>query len=481
MTSLKNNTDLAEGGFSQEEAKLIAQKMKVSFDKEGFSLQEFCHGLNDELEHKDVTKRKALATAKLVLAHLRKDPKYYTKVDEVVKSIGIPEQLDIQHEYAFHTTEYFIPRFWYRDPIGNYWAYTNAPEDHPDYDFHLGEALLDINQPLPHVNLEFFTEDGLKRNVAVPQDQEVTKNPNYSNTDLNNIWFEYYNGVDKEVRFVYLDSDVKENPFLWIQQQMRTVDANLTNLRQYAVSLFNQQHPKYKHVGALMMLVDQGMFDIDTLVNAEVGDLSFTDKTVTLLGRRFVADDPFIDYLTSITVNRDSNEPLFEVETVYGRYAISKQFLCSTFYGVFVSPVFLRYWQANHVFSRIMHRIALQKLPVQQALAQALNELANVLALAVDVRSYVDKRLLDTLSENYEANTVSKALPVLGTDGTVIVDSTLSDKKTDEKEFSDWLHKQPMHPLSVQDEQALEAARETNQGAEQEESADAAEVSQNEQ
>ena len=50
-----------------------------------FNLTQFQEGLKVEKEHKDVTKGDPLKTAKIVMAHLKEVPDYYTKLKKVEK------------------------------------------------------------------------------------------------------------------------------------------------------------------------------------------------------------------------------------------------------------------------------------------------------------------------------------------------------------------------------------------------------------
>lgn len=65
-------------GFDIEQAKLLAEQMGYSGD-----IDEFLKGLNVELEHKDLTKGDPVQTAKIALAHLKEDPKYYEKLKKI--------------------------------------------------------------------------------------------------------------------------------------------------------------------------------------------------------------------------------------------------------------------------------------------------------------------------------------------------------------------------------------------------------------
>ena len=70
--------------FTLEEAKMIAKKLGVKFDK--FDAEQFRMGVNVELEHgtrnkkTNVTNDDPLLTGKVALAHLTEFPDYYTRL-----------------------------------------------------------------------------------------------------------------------------------------------------------------------------------------------------------------------------------------------------------------------------------------------------------------------------------------------------------------------------------------------------------------
>jgi hypothetical protein len=78
---------MAEGGFTTEEASRVASLMDLDLDKQKFTLDEWTMGLNEELEHKDVTQAGAVMTGKITLAHLQENPQYYTKLKKMEKSL----------------------------------------------------------------------------------------------------------------------------------------------------------------------------------------------------------------------------------------------------------------------------------------------------------------------------------------------------------------------------------------------------------
>lgn len=370
---------------------------------------------------------------------------------------------DDTHEYIFKSGEYgTMYQYWYRDRAGNYYRYTNAPVDHPDFDPFLGQPLMDPEQPLPEKNPEFFTAEGYKRNMAIPQGAEPERNPNYTQNDSRNIWFEVLSQKGQP-QYIYLDADVKENLDLYVQNQLRVVDSAIPRFRQYATQLFAGSHIKDRITGAILMLVDQGFYEVEELVNATVGDLVFVDQAVMFLGRKFVCDLSFLDFLTSLVTMRAPTEPLFVFDTLHGKQPVGPNYMYSVFASLRVSPKFLLYWNASHMFSRIVNRMSFQQVPPEEVETQAFDELARALSTRDDVKYLVDFKLRAALLRSYDSSEegeseLGKSLSHLSTDdfGIAVIRSDLTSFREDEAEFSQWLHSEPMHDTTPAEEAQIE-------------------------
>ena len=371
---------------------------------------------------------------------------------------------DSAHQYVYKSGEYgSMFQYWYRDPQGNYYRYTNAPVDSPDFDPFLGLPLMDPEQPLPEKNPEFFTPEGFKRSMAVPQGMEPTRNPSYNQNDEANLWFEVIQQGGKPT-YVYLDSDVRENIDLYVQNQLRVVDSSLPKMRQYATELFAGTHIKDRLTGAILMLVDQGYYEVEELVNATVGDVQFVDQSVILLGRKFICDLNFFDFMTSLVSMRSPQEPLFVFDTLHGKTPVGVNYIYSVFASIRTAPKFLLQWNASHLYSRIVNRMAFQQIPAEQVETEAFDELARALTTRDDVRYLVDFKVRVALMRNY-AGGMTKGLMHLTTDdfGVAVIRSDLTSLREDEKEFSEWLHAEPMHDTSPAEEQAVQSELEAQQ------------------
>lgn len=371
---------------------------------------------------------------------------------------------DSSHQYIYKSGEYgSMSQYWYRDAQGNYYRYTNAPVDSPDFDPFFGLPLMDPEQPVPEKNPEFFTAEGFKRSMAAPQGVEPTRNPAYNQKDPANLWFEAIQ-QGGQAAYIYLDADVRENIDLYVQYQLRVVDSGLPKMRQYATELFAGSHTKDRLTGALLMLVDQGYYDVEELVQATVGDVQFIDQAVMLLGRKFVCDLSFFDFMTSLVAQRSPQEPLFMFDTQQGKTPIGMNYLYAVFASVRTSPKFLLQWNASHLYSRIVNRMSFQQIPMEQVEAEAFDELARALTTRDDVRHLVDYKVRVALMRNYSSG-VMKGLMHLTTDdfGVAVVRSDLTSLREDEKEFSEWLHAEPMHDTSPAEEQAVQGELDAQQ------------------
>lgn len=71
--------------FTLDEAKDIAKRLGVDFEKAAFTPEEYLEGINIELEHgtidssTNVTSDDSLITGKIALAHLNELPTYYNE------------------------------------------------------------------------------------------------------------------------------------------------------------------------------------------------------------------------------------------------------------------------------------------------------------------------------------------------------------------------------------------------------------------
>lgn len=386
----------------------------------------------------------------------------------LIKSYGLPESVDPSHKYVYREGQNGFYTYWYVDLAGNYISYTNAPEESDDHDPLGGSAIMNPQQPMPHTAPQFFSPEGYKRNIGIPDGVEAIRNENYDPTNAVNIWFEMYTDRKGNARYVYIDADVRENLDLWVQSQLRITDAGIPAYRRQAVKWFDSDNLKDKMVGTLLMLVDQGCYDVEELIFASVSDVEFIDQTVKLLGRKFVCDPVFLDFLTSIVTTRDPADPLFVMDTMNGKEPFGIYFISSIFAALKVRPEFFKYWQASHIFSRIVHRMAAQKVPYEEVEERAFNELARVFATSDDVRFLVDVKLRDTLLGNYQmevadpesspgATEVTKSLNHVTTDdfGVLTVWSDLSGRRKDETEFSTWLHSEPLHDMTPEEKEAV--------------------------
>lgn len=371
----------------------------------------------------------------------------------------LPDLVDPEHTYIFKTGEFGLYDYWYVDRASNYWRYSNAPEDSEYYDENLGVPVMAKDQPMPAENPQFFTFEGKKRHMAVPSDLLPEANESYSPISSRDIWYEVYER-DGERRYIYLDSDIRENLDLWVQYQLRITDANIPSLRKFAVSKFNKPHIKDRVVAAVIMLMDQGLYELEELLNATVSDLEFIDNTAKLLGRKFVTDPAFQDFLTSLLAGRDPSAPLFMVPSVEGEGQLGVRYMASVLKYLKVSAAYMLSWNASYIYSKVINRLSFESVDPDKIDGHALSELKRTFGTQKDLQALIDTKLRTTLLENYTEGFNKSIVPRVDADeyGTLAVFSDLIGRRDDEIDFSTWLHAMPFHDLTPEEEAAVEEA-----------------------
>lgn len=403
--------------------------------------------------------------------------------DLVTKSFSLPETIDPNHTYVYRSGFGGLYRYWYVDQGGNYWEYTNAPEDSPEFESSLGPAILVAEQATPTTAPQFYAKNGKKLHAGVPQGVEIQYNGSYNPHDPEEVWYGVYDDPETGApMIVYLDADIRENPELMVQYGVRLADSGITQYRSYANYLYTSANLKDKVVGAFLMLVDQGMYSPKELTRATVGDVVFIDSTVKLLGRKFVCDTDFYDFITSIVAGRDDTDVLFKVDTHLGEEPLGDGYVSSLFYSMRMEPDNMLVWAANCAFVRIVHRLLLQQTPADIIEERAYEELSQTFSTVDDLRYMILSGLHTRLIDNYElameeavaaqgslddeeaveaideqqeapqegVEDVVKSIAAVDTDsfGVATVTTSLKGMRDFENNFSQWLHYEPMHQVS---------------------------------
>lgn len=414
-------------------------------------------------------------------------------VGMIAKSIGLPHDADPTHEYSHRSGEYGDYRYYWFDRSGNYWVYSNAPEDHLHYDPRKGEPFIDPKQPMPHTSPEFFTSDGRKRHKAVPGTVLPQQNASYNTDDSQNTWFESYQDPESgEVSYVYLDSDVRNIPALYMAYNLRVVDSNIPAFRTAIAKMIAESGSKSRVIGTVLALVDQGYFTLDELIDASTGDLSFVGSTVKLLGRKLVVDEDLFKFLVSMKAHRDDTAPLFMTNSNKGVSKIGRHHISAVLEHYRISAPFLQAWHATQLYVRCFSRLMAEgKLTTPEEVDQRAiyevglamstdDDTAHLISPQVRVQLLMNYLTPQELSETFdsdpkeptenqmgiEAETnaaadagggeggaapVSKSISANESDeyGVAQVNSMLDDYTETERQFSTWLHQQPLHMLGI--------------------------------
>jgi len=71
--------------FDFDEVLAVGELLGVSWAL--VSPEEFCMGMQVEMEHRDVTGGDPILTGKIALAHLNELPDYYTRIEEMERAV----------------------------------------------------------------------------------------------------------------------------------------------------------------------------------------------------------------------------------------------------------------------------------------------------------------------------------------------------------------------------------------------------------
>jgi broad specificity phosphatase PhoE len=433
---------------------------------------------------------------------------HLASLDVIAKAIGLPFDADPTHTYSHRSGEYGDYRFWWTDNLGNYWQYTNAPADHVHNDPRKGEPFIVPDQPMPHTAPEFFTQEGLKRHMGVPGDVLTEVNKDYNTADPFNIWYEVYQNTETgEVQYVYLDKDVKEDPALYVSYNLRIVDSNIPHFREMLSKMFAESGTKNKTIAAILMLLDQGVFDLDSLIEASVGDLVFIGDTVKLLNRKLVCDEELFNFLVSLKAQRPEDVSLFLISTATGLQKVGRHHISAVLEYFRISPPFLQSWHCSQKYVKTYARLMAEGQFTDPTVCDkaAIEEVADALGVDEDITFLInpqvriqvmtnfldpqaiaemitpqdedeptDKQMAEEADENAqndaEAEEGAQPPPPPGPPvqksldssaymsdqyGVVQINSQLENYTSQEEEFSEWLHKQPLHMTGVLPEAEL--------------------------
>ncbi len=387
------------------------------------------------------------------LGALRKDltAPHKARLAFINKSQGLPLDADPQHSYSHRMGSYGDYSYHYKDPLGNYWKYTNAPGDNTHHDPVKGDPMISEDQPMPHTAPEFFTPSGYKRHVGVPTGSTTVQNARYNPDDPANVWFEKFkHPMTGQEHYTYLDKDVKEQPELHVQHNLRLVDAGMLKYRMLANKLYLSGHQRDVCLGVLMFLMDQAFFELDELLSSTVGDLTFVGHTVILNDRKFTCDYKLYYTLTKLVAGRDPSQPLLFQQTAQGLRPLGKYLVNAIFDRLGFRPQFLKYWHATQLFSTIVHRMTETGHGDDDLGEQALKELAAYMHTSRDVSYLVDTKVRTALLQVSAASPMLKSL-VPDKYGVPYVRTDLVERTPDEQAFSVWLHAAPMHDAPVEE------------------------------
>ena len=357
--------------------------------------------------------------------------------------------------------------FYYTDQTGNYLKYTNAPEDHQDYDSMSGSPYLHDSEPDATSNPEYFTPDGRKLTRAPFPGSQLEWNPSYHSSDPKNLWAgRWVNPVSGDHEYTYVDSDIRGKNTLQLNRQNTVVDLRLPEFRKYIYNLFRSQSLKDNVMGLVLALIDQARFRVMEIVSLTPSSVSFSNGLMKL-GNRTILPDEWVLKLFQVILNgRQDNHPLFLVTNNQGTglgfgsaHHIGPNMVMKVMESFGLPIEFLQTYHATELYSRTMNKLlSMYNMTLEEAEMYSLYMVA--LDMGVDLsmspdfqqafnmikETSIDPVVAEAIGSNFVGNPNKMPFdPSSLTAPIYYVNVHMTGKTPEEVEFSRWLHTYPAH------------------------------------
>ena len=444
---------------------LFNQIRSVPADQRAAYAERFAEGLrNMGLEQFAVDVSKSLEEAALAAIL------YDQALNKAMDILSKDKNVQPGHTYSHKEGDDDNPRFYFTDQQDNLVQYTNAPEGHADASQYYPGASMHASEPDPAKMSQYFTPDGRKLDRCPPEGCFPEWNQSYNRYDPQNLWVGRWPSAETgDLQYAYIDSDIRAIPKLQTHRMNSLHDDRLPSLRQYIRDLFYSESLKDQLTALALALLDQGCFRAQELAALTPAHI-YVEGSMIQLGSRKIFVDPKIQYAFDILKQvKSATEPLFSVPVIgkdgnpdpglsrrmgshYWARHLSQQ-------GV--SLLSMQTFRATKTFSREVQRLltvfnASWDQAVNSALLTVALEWGHDLTQEQDAPR-ITQLILETLIDPVLVEllqTKSQELG-LGTGGggelppaTLLIPAVsmeLVDLTSEEKEFSQWLHAQPIH------------------------------------
>lgn len=375
------------------------------------------------------------------------------------------------HTYSHKEGNDDFPKYYYTDQYGNLVQYTNAPAGHKDSSSLYSDAAMHPSEPDPTKVPQYFTPDGRKMDRSPPEGAFPEWNQTYNRYDPQNLWIgRWPNAETGDYQYAYVDSDIRSLPKLQTNRMNVMHDDRLPELRQYIVKLFHSAVFKDQMTGLALALLDQGCIRAQELAALTTSHV-YIEGSLIQLGHRKIYGDSKIQYAFDVLKQLKSpSEPLFCVPVIKNDgqpdAALSRRmgphYWARVLGQLGISLLSMQTYRASKTFSREVQRyLTAYNMPWDQAVNQALLtvslEWGHDLSQEVDAPR-VTQLVLETLIDPILVQVLQQKSQQLGIGqgqgtgavppATLLIPAVsmeLTELTSEEQEFSQWLHSQPVH------------------------------------
>lgn len=456
---IDNKEDDDEYGEFEEEAD-DTPKFKMSAEPEDLSGVDIPHDapevqewLNDQVRalnmlagDYDTRDEKAVIAEQFyqAITRLRKNPQ---KVPELVKRFQELMRNSGIDDYYVHVTPY-LDRI-----VKKALIFLNL-----DLNKAITRQLPDIKlkaEPTKESNPEFFTPAGKKLSRAVPTDREVNWNPAYDGKNKNKMWMaKWFDNETGEDTFSYLLEDLEEDPKYKSFNQLATVAAQIEDLRKLYSGLLESESEKDKTTGLVLALLDQGYFDLETLLGLTKEDVKIHSSIIALGKRSIYPTNGIYNAVLDLLNSAEDGQPFFSINN----YPVGPSYINSILDAFGLPYSDLKYYQINKLFLFRIVKGAEEGLSLDDSVIQAAKNVSVVMNYGriknVDeiiafitslineiVLAHIDEVAMDEESDNIE----SIGQELSNRHFIPLVDGALKEETEDEKELHKFFYDTQLH------------------------------------
>jgi hypothetical protein len=300
----------------------------------------------------------------------------------------------------------------------------------------------------------FFTPGGKKLSRAIPEDREVSWNSKHDPKNPERMWIaKWFDDERAEDSFTYLLDDLEAEPKYKQIVQITNVASQIEEFRELYTNYIASESEKDRVTGLVLALLDQGYFDLETLLSLTVDDVQIHTSVITLGKRTIYPTNGIYDIILSLLDSAEPEQPFF----VISGYPVGPSYINSILDAFGLAYTDLKYYQINKLFLFRLAKAIEEGLSFDDAVIQSVKNVSAVMgygkkiekdalfAFMTSLLSEVIIKYLDEIVEDLGVEIEAEGKEISSKHFIPLVDGALSQETDDEKEFHKFLYDIQLH------------------------------------